>query len=200
MKPRPFLACLLTALALTACASSHQRTDDNRAAHTQWADDNPDPSIHIAIHPPAGYTPEPDLAERLGAYRIYSDATGHRYVISYTPAPEAPAEALQHRLTAHAQKSNAALLEAVPGKRVAEIPPLPDDPFARAALPTRAFAYPTGAGSDVICDSAAIFAATPAGIWTISWNAPVGQLDQAQSAIAEFLRSLRVERANNLTR
>ena len=91
-----------------------------------------------------------------------------------------------------------ALFREVVGPRDLVPLPLPQgtDPFADAGLPsvTRAYLNRADSSPDAICDAAAVRFATPGGFWTLSWNAPVGDLASAAEPIARFLAGMTITR------
>lgn len=171
-------------IVLGGCRAGPERAED--------AKEGPDPTAAVVVEPGAEFVAEPELAERLDVIALYQHTGGSRFIVSFVPWKNDDAGVLDERLNRYAADANERFLSVVAGKRVVSLESLPDDPFASAGLPSRLFAYLNGPEASAICDAAALMGATAGGVWTVSWNGTVGELDEVERALDAFFRGFHI--------
>lgn len=177
---------------LGAIARDAPPTDATARASVAHDTVQPDPSVFVDVAAPDGFRERPEQAARLGAARLFESPTG-RVVLSFVPREQADAD----DLAAFAAAQDALFTDVV-GPRDLRPLALPSaaDPFAAAGLPsvTRAYLNRADSARDAICDAAAVRWETPGGFWTLSWNAPVGDLASAAGPLAALLAATTITR------
>lgn len=181
-------ALLLTLIISGCCADSPRSPPPPTVTRNQ-----PDPTTIVQVQAEFPFEEQVELAERIGAARAFTIATDEgvdHIVITFVPHSEAPGKNLQ----SFASSQDAAFIEAIGPRDIVPIEVMGADLRLRPlGIPYIARVYLNRAGEEnAICDAAALRFETAGGFWTISWNAPLGGIQESTAQLELFMDGVRV--------